>query len=127
MVILSLGTGRFEISYPYQSVKDWGMVQWIRPLIDIMMSGVSETVDYQVKQLFTAHDCYDSYLRLQTNIEINEKELSKLDNVTPSNLERLLARGVTLADEKEAELDALVEKLLPMDEPAQSNRIPMPF
>ncbi len=127
MVILSLGTGRFEISYPYQSVKDWGMVQWIRPLIDIMMSGVSETVDYQMKQLFTAHDCCDSYLRLQTDIKLNEKEMSKLDNVTPENLDQLLARGEALADEKEAELDALVEKLLPMNELTQANRIPMPL
>ncbi|VAW34493.1 hypothetical protein MNBD_CHLOROFLEXI01-5145 [hydrothermal vent metagenome] len=127
MVILSLGTGRFEISYPYQSVKDWGMVQWIRPLIDIMMSGVSETVDYQMQKLFTAHDCCDSYLRLQTDIKINEKELSKLDNVAPENLDQLLARGEALADENEAKLDALVEKLLPMNELTQANRIPMPL
>lgn len=116
MVILSLGTGQIAKSYSYRSVKDWGMVEWLRPLIDIMMAGVSETVDYQMRQLFTAHGCTDSYLRLQPIIASNDKELAELDNVTPANLDRLLALGVQLADEHEAELDALVEKLLPVEE-----------
>lgn len=36
---------------------------------------------------------------------------------TPPNMDRLLALGVQLADEHEAELDALVEMLLPAKEP----------
>ena len=117
MVLLSLGTGQITKSYPYQSVKDWGMVQWVGPLIDIMMASVSETVDYQMQQLFTAHGRRDSYLRLQPTIATNDKELAELDNVTPANMDRLLALGVQLADEHEAELDALVERLLPIEEP----------
>lgn len=116
MVVLSLGTGQITKSYPYQSVKDWGMVQWVGPLIDIMMASVSETVDYQMQQLFTAHGRSDSYLRLQTTIDDDDKALAELDNISPDNLEQLLNLGVRLADEHEAELDALVEMLLPVEE-----------
>jgi patatin-like phospholipase/acyl hydrolase len=116
MVVLSLGTGQIAKSYPYHSVKNWGMVQWVRPLIDIMMAGASETVDYQMQQLFTAHGRLDSYLRLQPTIATNDAKLAELDNVTPTNMDRLLALGVQLADENEAKLDALVEMLLPVAE-----------
>lgn len=117
MVVLSLGTGQIAKSYPYHSVKDWGVVQWLKPLIDIMMSGASETVDYQMRQLFMAHGRSDSYLRLQVQIDKEDTDLAELDNVTPANMDRLLALGVQLADEHEAELDALVEMLLPAEEP----------
>lgn len=116
MVVLSLGTGQVTKSYPYHSVKNWGMVQWLRPLIDIMMAGASETVDYQMQQLFTAHGRPDSYLRLQPTISTNDAKLAELDNVTPANMDRLLALGVQIADEHEAKLDAIVEMLLPVEE-----------
>ncbi|MBK8900150.1 MAG: patatin-like phospholipase family protein [Anaerolineaceae bacterium] len=117
MVILSLGTGQITRSYPYHSVKNWGVVQWLRPLIDIMMSGAAETVDYQMRQLFMAHGRSPSYLRLQTTIATSDFELAELDNVNPANMDRLLARGIQLADEYEAELDALVEMLVAAEEP----------
>jgi patatin-like phospholipase/acyl hydrolase len=117
MIILSLGTGQITKSYAYRSVKDWGMVQWLRPLIDIMMAGTSETVDYQMRQLFAAHGRSNNYLRLQPTIPTNDTSLAELDNVTPANMDRLLALGVQLADEHEAELDVLVETLLSAAEP----------
>ncbi len=117
MVILSLGTGQITRSYPYHSVKNWGMVQWLRPLLDIMMASASETVDYQMRQLFMAHGRSPSYLRLQTTLATDELDLAELDNVSPANMKRLLALGVQLADEHEAELDALVEMLVSAAEP----------
>lgn len=117
MVLLSLGTGQVAKSYSYRSVKNWGMVEWIRPLIDIMLASASETVDYQMRQLFMAHGRSSSYLRLQPIIADDEEELAELDNVSADNMARLLALGVQLADEHEAELDALVEMLLPLETP----------
>lgn len=117
MVVLSLGTGQVKKPYAYEDVKDWGMVQWIRPLIDIMMASASETVDYQMAQLFATHGCRSSYLRLQPTISIEDEALAALDNIAPENLERLLGLGLKLADENETQLDALVEMLLPEDEP----------
>lgn len=50
--VLSLGTSNHDSNYPFEKHAHKGMVTWIKPLIDIMMSGVSETVAYQVEQLF---------------------------------------------------------------------------
>ena len=50
--VLSLGTSNHDAKYPFEKHAEKGMVTWIKPLIDIMMSGVSETVAYQVEQLF---------------------------------------------------------------------------
>jgi patatin-like phospholipase/acyl hydrolase len=50
--VFSLGTSNHESTYPYEDYQDKGVLGWIKPLIEIMMSGVSETVAYQVEQLF---------------------------------------------------------------------------
>ena len=50
--ILSIGTSNHEKTYPFEEQGNAGIISWIRPLIDIMMSGVSETVAYQAEQLF---------------------------------------------------------------------------
>jgi hypothetical protein len=50
--VLSIGTSNHEKNYPFEEHGDSGILSWIRPLIDIMMSGVSETVAYQAEQLF---------------------------------------------------------------------------
>ena len=50
--VLSLGTSNHEGTFPFEEYKNKGVIGWIKPLIEIMMSGVSETVAYQVEQLF---------------------------------------------------------------------------
>ena len=51
MVLLSVGSGAHKKAYSYFDAKDWGLVQWARPALDMFMSGVSETVDYQLEQI----------------------------------------------------------------------------
>jgi len=50
VVMLSLGTGT-SLTYQEGLHLDWGMGQWIRPLISILMDGVSGIADYQCKKL----------------------------------------------------------------------------
>jgi hypothetical protein len=52
--LLSLGTGR-SLQYIEGSTHDWGYVQWVRPLIDVMLDGVNGIADYQCKQLLGDH------------------------------------------------------------------------
>jgi len=53
--------------YPYYKAKDWGQIKWVKPLIDIMMSGVAETVDYQVRQIYDAIERPNQYLRINAS------------------------------------------------------------
>ncbi len=59
---------QYTLGYMYENAKKWGMVEWIRPVINIMMSGVAETVDYQLDQIYDAVDCKDQYLRIMPEL-----------------------------------------------------------
>jgi patatin-like phospholipase/acyl hydrolase len=49
--VFSLGTGNYEKSITEAQGKKWGILGWGKQLIDIMMSGSSQTVVYQMKEL----------------------------------------------------------------------------
>lgn len=108
MVILSLGTGHAKKSYPYDKAKDWGKLEWVVPLIDILMSGVSETVDYQLKQIFDSVNAHDQYLRINPKLIHANPEM---DDVSQMNLRALRQEGIEIAQKMDAELDRFVEFL----------------
>lgn len=94
MAILSLGTGRTHRSYPHEEAKDWGLISWIQPLIDIMMDGVSETVDYQIKRIYETTDVPHQYLRISPDLD---RASPDLDDTRPENLRALKEAGVRSA------------------------------
>ncbi len=110
MVILSLGTGEDKDSYPYKKAKDWGQLAWIKPLLNIMMSGVSETVDYQLKQIFHSVGKPEQYLRIQTDIP--PPASSEMDNASPENMTALRDLGEKAATRFESELDQMANLLV---------------
>jgi patatin-like phospholipase/acyl hydrolase len=109
MAILSLGTGAVETPYYYDEAKDWGAVQWIRPIIDIMMSGVAETVDYQLERVFDSVGAGKQYLRIQPQLP---KENADMDNSELSNLRALKEIGQESAEKHEKELGGFVKLLV---------------
>jgi uncharacterized protein len=112
MVILSLGTGHALTPYPYEAAKDWGLVGWARPLIDILMSGVAETVDYQLKQMFDAVERPRNYLRLDADLIGQPASSRGLDNVEVDNMRRLRDIGQEIAEQNEPRLAEIVDLLL---------------
>jgi patatin-like phospholipase/acyl hydrolase len=50
VVLLSLGTGT-SLFFIRGKTLDWGYVQWIRPLISLMLDGISGIADYQCQQM----------------------------------------------------------------------------
>jgi patatin-like phospholipase/acyl hydrolase len=101
MALLSLGTGKFEKSYLYRKARRWGLIGWVRPVIDIMMSGVAETVDYQLAQIYDAVGKPEQYLRIEPEFG----EPSDMDDASRSNLMRLEELGQRCAEEKDSELE----------------------
>lgn len=90
MAMLSLGTGYACNSYKYKDAEHWGLAEWMIPLVDIMMSGVSETVDYEVCQLFDTTGKPEQYVRI--NGELKGQDDS-MDNADPENFEALKKFG----------------------------------
>jgi len=50
LVVLSVGTGA-SLSYVRGQRLDWGYAQWARPLVEVMLEGVSGIADYQCGKL----------------------------------------------------------------------------
>jgi len=96
MVILSLGTGNKDESYNYDDVKGWGVVQWLSPLISIMMDGVSQTVDYQLRKIFESINKQNQYVRISPKLVHSDE---KMDNATKENLLALKLDGELNAKE----------------------------
>jgi patatin-like phospholipase/acyl hydrolase len=112
LLVLSLGTGEVNKSYHYSEAKNWGKIGWVGPVLDIMMSGVAETVDYQLKKLFESADCATQYLRLQVDLQDFSNVDSAMDNASEDNMNALKRAGQTLALNSDKELDALAKLLL---------------
>lgn len=112
MIIVSLGTGSQKNKYPYDDYKDAGMVKWIKPLIDIMMSGNSETVDYQLRQIFDTLEGDDkkNYYRIEP--KISNGASPEMDNAEKDNLKALHKAGQQSVKENQAILDEIVKKLV---------------
>ncbi len=109
MVILSLGTGTTNKPYYYNKAKDWGMVEWIKPIIDIMMSGVAETVDYQLKQIYDAVGIPKQYLRISPELGNASPDM---DDGSLENLKALKEAGIQSAKKHDKNLTELAKMLI---------------
>lgn len=109
MMMVSIGTGTVEKKYPFDKAKKWGKLQWIQPIIDIMMSGNSETVDYQLRQMFDAAGVADQYIRIQPNLFDASSDMS---DASQENLKALDEAGFNNVAKYKADLDRIVDGLL---------------
>ena len=48
-LVVSLGTGELTRSIPYDDAKDWGLAKWAQPIMGVVFDGVSDAVDYQLR------------------------------------------------------------------------------
>jgi len=113
MMIVSIGTGSVSIGYDYNKAKDWGAIGWIKPIIEIMMSGNSKTVHHHLKQIFGTLEAQDQkdYHRLEPTIVTAD---TKMDNGSIDNLQKLKEDGLSYIsiESIDKELDEIVEKLI---------------
>jgi patatin-like phospholipase/acyl hydrolase len=112
-LVVSLGTGELTSCLPYEEAKNWGVVRWARPALDLVLDGVSRTVDYQLRQLLpdTPAKC-KRYYRFQTTLD---NHTHKLDNTSPRNITALRALALNLVERESAAIDTLCEKLTKKD------------
>jgi len=109
MIIVSIGTGSTSKPYEYDKAKDWGVIQWIQPIIDIMMSGNSETVNYQLRKIWETTGTPENYIRLEPSLyEAN----NEMDDASAKNLKALHEAGLKFVTDNEKLLDSVVDKLI---------------
>jgi len=109
MFVVSIGTGSQEKSYEYDKAKNWGAIGWVRPVIDIMMSGAAEVTDYHMVKMFSARGNEDNYVRIQpANLGTADPAM---DNASTQNIDALIAVGAKTAKDCDKTLDKIVDIL----------------
>ncbi len=106
ILMVSLGTGTEEITY--QDAVNWGLMQWISPLLTLMINGNNETVDYQLREIFSAKQG-SNYYRFQVKLPV---ENTAFDNATPENLIALEKKAKDLTSLENNKIDEICEKLM---------------
>ncbi|MBX7141791.1 MAG: patatin-like phospholipase family protein [Chitinophagales bacterium] len=110
--VLSIGCGvntQTKKSFPYEKVKNWGKLSWVAPIIDIMMSASSETIDYQLRKIFAATGNPDNYLRIQPELR---RASADMDDTRPENMEKLQEDADDFIAKNTELLQRVIQKIL---------------
>jgi len=113
--ILSLGTGLATRSYPYREVRNWGLIDWLKPskatpIISILMHGQASSAAYLADRLLNDAEA-PRYERLDMKLTAPAKD--DLDDTSPENLRALedLARATIESEAGERTLERVVSWL----------------
>jgi len=102
--LVSMGTGQRTRKRAFDEVKDWGLVEWARPILEVVFDGVSDAVDYQLK-----HALEDGrYWRLQVELD---RASDDLDDASEGNLKLLRGHAEDLIDRHSEKLDEIAAAL----------------
>lgn len=102
--VLSLGTGELTMPIRYAVAKDWGLLEWVRPLIDVVFDGVADTVEYQLREVLADGD----HMRLQTELD---RASDALDDASARNLALLEEQARDLVAARSDDLERVVAQL----------------
>jgi uncharacterized protein len=102
-VLASLGTGEHTRPLHFDEVKDWGQINWARPILDVVFDGSADAVDAQLSGLLDGR-----YIRLQTRLD---EASDDLDDASPGNLAALRREAERLIARRSTDLDRLCAAL----------------
>lgn len=122
ILVVSLGTGT-AIEFFDREIDNWGLVKWVKPLIDIVLSGQSEVIDYQLEHFLSKEQYYRFQLGYK-NTRMEEQYPNSLssknkyfasglmDDISPENINKLENATEKFLGEVDAELEKLCNTLL---------------
>jgi patatin-like phospholipase/acyl hydrolase len=112
VVLLSIGTGvntQTKKSFSFNQSKNWGKLNWVSPIIDIMMSASAETIDYQLRKIFASTGNKENYIRLQPELK---RASANMDDATRGNLAALQEDADDFIARNTELLHSVIEKIL---------------
>ncbi len=110
-LIVSLGTGETQREVPYKKAKDWGLLGWARPILYVVFDGVSDTVNYQLEQEFSARDYFRFQIELGGDPNDENAPNDDMDDATPENIQKLERVAWELLSKERPALDRLINQL----------------
>lgn len=129
-LVVSIGTGSEPTRIDANAALSWGEIQWLRPIITILMDGNSQTTCVEVDRLLA-----DNHWRFDTSLASptpqGEIVDAAMDNASASNIKALQDKAQQLIDfdtdrlNKLAALLALPKAILqPLQSPASKGMLP---
>ncbi|MBL8165435.1 MAG: patatin-like phospholipase family protein [Anaerolineae bacterium] len=109
-LVVSLGTGEFNNPLYYEKAAHWGLIGWALPVINILMHGVNQTVDYQMRQLMPAVEGGGRrYYRFQT---VLPESYTDMDDISPEAMRGYKLLAEELIHKHSAELERVCGQLV---------------
>ncbi|HWF53578.1 MAG TPA: patatin-like phospholipase family protein [Solirubrobacteraceae bacterium] len=105
VLLVSIGTGSQTRPLPVEELRHWGTAQWARPILHVVLDGVSEAIDQQLAMVLGA----ERYFRFQKDLTLAGDEI---DDARPENIALLKQEAEHLIREQTAEIDHLAEELV---------------
>src|ERR671911_2517793 len=110
ILVVSLGTGEPTREMSYEEVKGWGLALWAQPILNVVFDGVSDTVDYQLKELLSTEEGdARRYYRFQTVLKIGNDDM---DDAGATNIAALKAKAQEIIDKPDTALETLCAQLI---------------
>lgn len=106
--VLSLGTGSYTGRVTSKDAVEWGKLDWVTQIIDIMMTGVNQTTSYESSEML------DKGKYFRANIDIQDKQYSEMDDArlqTRDYLEREIKNQLTENDAVLKQLYAFIDSI----------------
>ncbi len=114
--VLSLGTGFAMRSYPYEEVRNWGLIDWLKPskstpIISVMMHGQASAAAYMAGRLLNDQRDDPRYVRLDA--ELTPPASDRMDDTSTGNLRALAEVAARVVDSEDGRkgLDRVVDWL----------------
>ena len=74
---LSMGTGHYTPDIARKKVESWGLLDWAKPITDIMMQGMNQAVTYETDELLED----GNFLRM--TLDITNPKFAAMDDSSP--------------------------------------------
>lgn len=108
-LVVSLGTGELTRRIPYDQARGWGLAKWAQPILGVVFDGVSDTVDYQLRELCRDDEANIArYWRYQVTLTEGNDDM---DDSSRTNIRVLELLARRLIDERDADLKRLCDLL----------------
>ena len=112
ILLCAVGTGMNDRKIPYEDAKDWGPLGWAKPVISVMMDGMSDSADYHARRLLPESNG-DSREQRYFRFDVRLKDaLDDLDAAHRANIVALLHEAEKIIESQADELDRLANILI---------------
>ncbi|HRI85668.1 MAG TPA: CBASS cGAMP-activated phospholipase [Ignavibacteria bacterium] len=108
ILLVSLGTGELTRRISYEESKNWGLIGWARPLLDVVFDGVSRTVEYQLSQILNHDESDRKFFRFQTKLETGS---DNMDDASATNIRVLKLKAEEMINKSKDDIEELCKML----------------